>query len=155
MTLRVLIVDDSAEKEPTMSSLPEDWTYDFGVAVEGDGGRTVVWVRGEVDIGTAPALRRALSDARIRQCRAGETEPLVVDLSDVTFMGATGLGVLANALVHARSFGSDLVLRNPSPMTLRVLDLTELLGVFEIELDARGLSPVLVPGPAGSPLAWV
>jgi anti-anti-sigma factor len=143
---------ESAGKDPLMPPLPHNWACDFGVAVDVEDGRPVVWVRGEVDIATASNLGGALADGQARVRSDGVYAPLVVDLCDVTFMGATGLGVLASALAHARHCGNDIVLRNPSPATLRVFDLTGLLDVFAVEFDAGRLSPILARAEARSPL---
>lgn len=51
---------------------------------------TLVTVSGEIDICTAPALQAALS-------QVDDSAPVVVDLSDVTFMSAGGLGCLLDA----------------------------------------------------------
>jgi anti-sigma B factor antagonist len=68
----------------------------FGVETVDVGGTTVVAVTGEVDIATTPQLRSALQDA---------AEPLVVDLSGVTFMDSTGLAtMLTTASAHPSGF---------------------------------------------------
>lgn len=60
-----------------------------------DGSRATVLVAGEVDLFTAPALLTALEHARLDlDTTRGHTE-LLVDLREVTFLGATGLRVLA------------------------------------------------------------
>ncbi|MEA3076140.1 MAG: anti-sigma factor antagonist [Actinomycetota bacterium] len=88
---------------------------------------TEISVHGEVDIATAPLLRSALAGAVAMGAR------LTVDLAGVTFMDAAGVGVLAGAATLARRVGGDLVLRDPSRPTLRVLDLTRLLDAMAIE----------------------
>jgi anti-sigma B factor antagonist len=59
----------------------------FRVETDDVGGTTVVAVTGELDIATTPQLRAALQDA---------AEPLVVDLTSVTFMDSTGLATMIN-----------------------------------------------------------
>lgn len=60
-------------------------------------GLTVVTVIGEVDLLTAPRLRRAIERAR---------EPtILVDLTGVTFLAAAGLTVLVTANLDAREHG--------------------------------------------------
>jgi anti-sigma B factor antagonist len=116
-------------------------SYDFDVALAAARGRTVVRVRGEVDVATGPRLRRALADGQARRFRDGGSMTVVVDLSGVTFMDASGLGVLISAVREARRLHSDLVIRNPSPATLRLLEVSRLMGLFEIEWDGDGRSP--------------
>jgi anti-anti-sigma factor len=77
-----------------------------------------VRLRGELDIASAGAARRALEqlDAGIQQ--------IVLDLSDVTFCDAAGVGFLVAAQKQARTTGRDLVIRHPSRPVRRVLTIT-------------------------------
>jgi anti-sigma B factor antagonist len=70
-------------------------------------GRAVVEVVGEVDSYTAPVLDLCL---RSRAGRPGVRE-LVVDLGQVTFLGAAGVEVLADADHRCRRHGARLVVR--------------------------------------------
>ena len=74
------------------------------------GGRASAWCTGpgDVDVYTSPALRKALIDLDGQGCRA-----LLVDLNDVDFIHATGMGVLAAAVKRARVHGGsvDLICR--------------------------------------------
>jgi anti-anti-sigma factor len=63
-------------------------------------GTAVVTVRGEVDQLTAPRLTEMLT-ARLR----GTLRTLVVDLSEVDFLGAAGLSALIGADLLARQCG--------------------------------------------------
>ena len=80
--------------------------------------RTVVWLRGEHDVSTVAALSETMAGAM-----ALDDCDLVVDLSEVQFMGAATIGVLVRAreLLHSRS--RSLVLRSPSRCARRILDL--------------------------------
>jgi anti-anti-sigma factor len=55
---------------------------------------------GEIDIATAPAIRRCLMAAI-----SGGSVHLAVDMSGVTFLGATGIGVMVAAANRAREAG--------------------------------------------------
>jgi anti-anti-sigma factor len=101
---------------------------EFSVAVAVDQGSTVVSVRGDIDMATAPRLRQVLIDAT--------SLAVVVDLSAVTFMDASGLGVLVGAARLARNEGRDLVLRDPSPSALRVLQVTGMLDARYPRIEA-------------------
>lgn len=57
----------------------------------------VVAVAGELDLHTAPDLLAALDQALERP----GLETAIVDLSEVTFLGSSGLGVLANIATRA------------------------------------------------------
>jgi anti-sigma B factor antagonist len=93
---------------------------------------TIVSVRGDVDVATAPMVRGALTEVEARRKDVG-TPRVVLDLSEVTFMDASGLGVLVGAARSARRTGHTLMLRDPSPRVVRLLEMTRLLDVFEVE----------------------
>jgi anti-anti-sigma factor len=76
--------------------------------VSGPPSATVV-LGGEIDIATAPAIRRLLLAAI-----SGGNAHLAVDMSGVTFLGAAGIGVLVAAAHPAREAGGSLSLLAPS-----------------------------------------
>jgi anti-sigma B factor antagonist len=99
----------------------------FGVSQhELDGHTIVLTVEGELDLSSAPSLKWALSDVH----DAGHT-CVVVDLSLVTFIDSTALGVLVGA---QRSFGSGtrLAVVCTHVAVLRIFELTGLDGTFHI-----------------------
>jgi stage II sporulation protein AA (anti-sigma F factor antagonist) len=92
-----------------------------------EGGDTILLVRGDVDMATAPSLWES-----VKQVLPG-SERVIVDLRDVGFLDSSGLSVFVRAhrrLCHA---GGALVLRSPNPNVRRVLDLTGLGQVLTIE----------------------
>ena len=95
-------------------------------------GSAVLCVLGEVDIATAPLLWERLEPAIL----AGP-EVLVLDLAGLTFIDSTGLTVLIRAHKRLRDAGSRLVVRNPTVTVNRVLDVSGLDQVLEIEVDGR------------------
>lgn len=84
-------------------------------------GRTVVTVAGELDIHSAPALASQLDP-----CTKVDHALVIVDLSGVTFMDSTGLGVLVSALKHVREHEGTLDVVVSEPRVLKVLALTGL-----------------------------
>ncbi len=115
-----------------MSVRPDDSPH-FAVAVVAVDGRRIVTACGEVDVTTAPQLRQALTEAQSGANRGASNDPVVVDLSGVTFLDASALGVLAAAAMRARQRGGEIVLRDPAPMAVRLLEITGLLQVFGVE----------------------
>ena len=91
--------------------------------VQRSGRSVVLCLHDELDLATAPALRRALAAAA-----GGQAVDLVVDLSGVTFVDASGLAVLLQAAQALRSSGGELRLMSPSRMLRRVLALLDLEG---------------------------
>jgi anti-sigma B factor antagonist len=110
----------------------------FHVTVTAGDVDTVVSVRGEVDVATAPTLRRVL--AAVHSClnRDASSRPIVIELSGVTLLDASGLTVLVDAARWLARDGRTLVLRDPSQRTFRVLEITRLLSVFHIEVRPSG-----------------
>ena len=76
---------------------------------------------GEMDIATCPAIRRFLMAAI-----SGGDVHLAVDMSGVTFIDASGIGVLVAAANRARQAGGGLSLLAPSPQVRRLLDVLHL-----------------------------
>ncbi|MDT0330190.1 STAS domain-containing protein [Nocardiopsis lambiniae] len=89
---------------------------------------TVVPVSGEIDLATAPAMRDRLADA----ARDEDCECLVVDLADVVFLDASGVGALVAVRRILAERGSRMVLARPRPAVVRVLRILGMDRVFEI-----------------------
>jgi anti-sigma B factor antagonist len=97
----------------------------FDVVEHGRGAR-VVHVVGEVDTLTAPVLRTRLDE------HLAEVELLVLDLTDVTFLGSAGLAVLVAAKDEADRVGHRLRLVPGSRIVVRALEATGLLTLFDL-----------------------
>jgi len=89
---------------------------------------STVTVTGEIDFATSPQLRQALVD--VVHSNGCDT---VVDLSAVSFVDASGIGVLVGAANLANSGGGQLILRHPRRSVLLLLDHLELDGVLAVE----------------------
>lgn len=87
----------------------------------------VLAVGGEIDVYSAPELREKL----LELSHADHTTA-VVDLSDVSFVDSTGLGVLVSGLKRFREAGGDLRLVVTQPQILKVLEITGLSTVFAV-----------------------
>ena len=88
----------------------------------------VVEVGGEVDVYTAPRLRDSL-----RRISTADAPHVILDLSAMTFIDSTGLGVIVGAVKRIREDGGTLSLRAPSRSTRKVLDITGLSEIIAIE----------------------
>jgi anti-sigma B factor antagonist len=98
-----------------------------------EGPRTVVAVRGEIDVYTAPVLRERLSDL----VSSGQYH-LVLDLEGVDFLDSTGLGVLVGALKRVRPHDGEIVLVCAQERILKVFRITGLTSVFPIHETLDG-----------------
>ncbi|MFE4965265.1 STAS domain-containing protein [Streptomyces sp. NPDC056660] len=109
-----------------------------------DDGTTVVTLHGELDLRAVLVLAAALDDLT-----AGVEPDLVLDLSPVSFIDCSGLGLLCRARNRVRSRIGRLRLVAPDGGFLRLLHCTGLRGAFELY---PGLPEALagkdLPGPA-------
>ncbi len=88
-----------------------------GLSIEPiEGGFRVV---GQIDLATVDRFRQATAS------HTSEGSELIVDLSDCSFLGSEGIGVLIDALRALGSAGR-LVLRSPRGIIRKVLDLAGL-----------------------------
>lgn len=111
--------------ESTGDTSSDAYTLDV---TEQDGAR-VLRASGEIDIISAPALRSALLPAL-------ETgQPVVLDLSGVSFLGSSGLAVLVEAREHAQGAARELRLVCSSRIVIRALEATGLRDLFDIAPD--------------------
>jgi anti-anti-sigma factor len=107
-------------------------------------GGAVVWLRGEHDLSTVAELSEAIAGAILL-----DDADVVVDLSDVQFMGGATVGVLRRARDLLRARSRCLVLRSPPTCASRVI---ELCG--DADLLAPGDATPTI-GAAGALGTWV
>ena len=100
----------------------------FAVQIDFAEHLVVVTLRGELDALTAPIVRGLIVTLE----EQGHTR-VALALSEVTFLGAGGLGLIAGSAAQLRRAGGDLVLRSPSAQVLRILDITGMSGRLSIE----------------------
>jgi anti-sigma B factor antagonist len=90
-----------------------------------EGTSVVVVLDGELDLSAAPTLREALIDL----FNAGHHQ-LVVDMSGVSFVDSTGLGVLVGGLKRATVYEGSLHVVCTEPDVLRIFRMTGLHKLF-------------------------
>ena len=94
---------------------------DFHIRMLSTDARSIVHVSGELDAYTAARLRDSLAGL----ISAGSRH-IVVDLADVSFMGASGLGVLVGAGKRLRRDDGRLLLRSAPPSARKMIEITGL-----------------------------
>ncbi len=116
----------------------------FEVNVAPVGAWTVMAVAGEIDVATAPRLRKAaialVGDGHHR---------VVVDLEAVDFLDSTGLGVLIGVLRRLNAVGGELRVVCSTPRILELFTLTGLDRVFDLRpsvADATAPAPAAAAG---------
>jgi anti-sigma B factor antagonist len=99
------------------SSNPED----LGLKVEDTEAGHIVHVRGELDLASAPLLSEALA-----RTTADGVRPVILDLSEVTFIDSSALRALVLAGRELSGRGRVLQIGPRSAMVTRVLSMTSL-----------------------------
>ena len=94
---------------------------DLTFATSSAGAWTVLSVEGELDLHTAPSLSE-----RLLELGEVPSPRLAVDMTNVTFMDSSGLGVLVATLKRQRERGGELALVGTSGPPLKVLTITGL-----------------------------
>ena len=106
------------------------------ITVDRTPGVVLVRLAGDVDVTTVPELRLTLHALTGPTAR----HVVVIDLADVTFLDATGLGVLVGAHRRAQRAGTWLELRNPTERVRRLLAITRLDRVLRITTVLEGVA---------------
>jgi len=89
--------------------------------------RYVITVSGEVDLATSPNL-----DSEIIAAIESGTNSVVIDLTDVSFMDSSGLGVIVRGLKRCREADKELDLVITNERVLKVFGITGLDQVIPI-----------------------
>ena len=98
--------------------VPHAMQLELAYQVTSDG-RATVRVRGELDIATADQAY-----AYLRDVVDSQDGPVTMNLAELTFCDAAGLGVLARVAGYARRSGRSLKLTAARPSLLRIMRIT-------------------------------
>jgi anti-sigma B factor antagonist len=96
--------------------------------------RYLITVSGEVDLATSPEL-----DVAIIAAIDSGTSSVVIDLTDVSFMDSSGLGVIVRALKRCREAENDLDLVITNERVLKVFGITGLDQVIPIHASIEDI----------------
>ncbi|WP_204555962.1 anti-sigma factor antagonist [Bacillus ectoiniformans] len=94
---------------------------------------TKVVLSGEIDAFTAPKLRESVFPYTEQKGMK-----LVIDLSDVTYMDSTGLGVFVGLFKNLSANDSTLQLVGLSDRLKRLFDITGLADIMNINSEVEG-----------------
>jgi anti-sigma B factor antagonist len=100
---------------------------DFDVETTEQDGFSVLTLRGEIDVYTAPHLRQAIVDL----VDGGATN-IVVDMAMVEFLDSTGLGVLVEGLKRVKRRDGSLSIVATQDKILKIFNITGLNKAFPI-----------------------
>lgn len=99
-----------------------------GVKCERDGRNMRITIEGDIDHHSAKYIREQI-DTAIFYCRPIE---VTMDLSKVSFMDSSGLGLILGRFTKLREIGGRLKLLNPTPQTEKILALAGVGSMIEI-----------------------
>ena len=88
-----------------------------------------VTIDGDIDHHSAKYIREQI-DTAIFYCRPSE---VVMDLSKVSFMDSSGLGLILGRFTRIREIGGHLKLLDPTPQTVKILELAGVGQLIAIE----------------------
>ena len=92
---------------------------DSNVKITRDGGTMTAYVTGEIDHHNAKGARRRID----RELEATTPDELVLDLSGVSFMDSSGLGLILGRYTKARELGIEFSISHPTDATMKILSL--------------------------------
>jgi anti-sigma B factor antagonist len=92
--------------------------------------RNVLPLEGEIDLHISPEVAEAL-----REMVAKKPNPLVVDLTKVTYMDSSGLAVLIEGMQHVQEYGGRFALANVQESVQHIFEIARLDQVFQIFPD--------------------
>lgn len=99
------------------------------VKVEEKEGVLVAWLSGELDHHAADTAKAELDSALMRR-KGGK---VVLDLSRLTFMDSSGIGVVLGRYKKVKESGGKLAVRSPSEKMDRILRLAGIYSVVDRE----------------------
>jgi anti-sigma B factor antagonist len=105
---------------------------ELGLDVRKLDSHSVVDVKGEIDVYTAPKLREKL----IELVSEGSYD-VIVNLEGVDFLDSTGLGVLVGALKRVKAHDGNLALVCTQDKILKIFKITGLTKVFAIHASVE------------------
>ncbi|WP_409296563.1 anti-sigma factor antagonist [Peribacillus sp. SCS-26] len=92
-----------------------------------------VKIKGEIDAYTAPKVRETLFPISEQ-----ENVHMIVDLSDVSYMDSTGLGVFVGLFKSVRAHNGEFYLVGLSDRLRRLFDITGLADIIDINSNTEG-----------------
>lgn len=108
---------------------------DHGLTVDIRTDGPVLVFSGDLDVRSTSEVRAAVYE-HLRDHGPDDDGRLVLDISRVASVDATALKVIAAASRQARHHGIRVVLRGAGPAVLRMLHLTHLIRLVDVEREA-------------------
>ncbi|MFA6610373.1 MAG: STAS domain-containing protein [Candidatus Omnitrophota bacterium] len=100
----------------------------MALKTEQKNGLMVCHIDGEIDINTAPDLKRAFD-----KLLSKKELKIVINLTKVTYVDSSGLATLVEILKNMRAYGGKMRLTNLSPKIKSLFEITKLEKLFDIK----------------------
>ena len=108
----------------------------FDLETEREGSSALVRIRGDLDLQVVERVTEAVA-----ALESDAPELIVIDLSRLTFMDSSGMGVIAAAHARAREAGRRFAIVRPPAGVRQAFDRTRLDEVITITDDLAGVYP--------------
>lgn len=95
-----------------------------------EGNTLIVLIEGEIDHHTASRARDRIDNKFLME----PVKNLVMDLSRVTFMDSSGIGLILGRMSRVSSVGGKMSIRKPKPEINKILKMSNIESI--VELDA-------------------
>lgn len=116
----------------------DPWTGALRTDVVVVDGAVCVRLQGELDLATAPDLWRA-GDSLHARLESGSV--VFVDLAQLQFVDAAGLGTLVRLRNRVRAAGAEMKVLDPSPLVRRIFEHARLGAILEGGAAAANSEP--------------
>jgi anti-sigma B factor antagonist len=93
-----------------------------------EGGKWMIELKGEIDIYSAPELKKTLNRALDEKI-----DDMHLDCSELNYMDSTGLGVLIGVLKRIKENNKNIYLKNLKPNVMKLFKITGLDKIFIVE----------------------
>ena len=111
----------------------------LAIAIRRERGCVIAEVTGEIDISTVARLRERLFEL------AEGSQPLIVDLNEITFIDSAGLGALVGTARRAAEHGGSLHAVCARPQTRKLLWMTGVDRRIPLEASLDGALASVAP----------
>ena len=98
-----------------------------------EGDVLLIRLDGEIDHHGAVGIRSKLDDMIFEK----RPKKVILDLSEISFMDSSGLGLIMGRYTLLKDFGGVLTLKNPTQAILKILKLAGMEKVIKIEKEEK------------------
>ncbi|MFC1576977.1 STAS domain-containing protein [Candidatus Omnitrophota bacterium] len=99
----------------------------MALRTENKGDIAVCYIDGEIDINTAPGIKK-----NFEKVISGKTPKVVINFKDVTYVDSSGLATLVEFLKNIRGYGGKMKLASLSSKVKSLFEITKLEKLFEM-----------------------